>query len=159
MSDDTKPAIEADAVEAHYGSSYPAPYDKPCAEREKRALGDHFGLSDFGVNLVTLEPGVWSSQRHWHTHEDELIYVLSGEPTLVTDEGERQLRPGMCAGFPANNANGHVLINNTTERVTYLEIGSRNPDDDCHYADIDMQILKRGKGGWFSRKTGEPYAR
>jgi uncharacterized cupin superfamily protein len=157
MSDEKMPAIEAAALPARGGSSYPKPYDEPCIEREKRALGDHFGLSDFGVNLVTLAPGAWSAQRHWHTHEDELIYVLSGEPTLVTDEGATTLGPGMCAGFRASRPNGHALINNTEAPVTYLEVGSRNPEDSAYYSDIDMQILKRAKGGRFTRKNGEPY--
>ena len=99
----------------------------------------------------------WSAQRHWHTHEDEFIYILSGEPTLITDEGETRLGPGMCAGFRANEPNGHALANKSDEPVVYLEIGSRKPEDDGYYSDIDMQILKRAKGGRFTRRNGEPY--
>ena len=94
MTDNSKPAIDAMSVEAHTGSSYPAPFDADCAGREKRRLGDAFGLTQFGVNLLRLPPGQWSSQRHWHHGEDELVYVLDGEVTLVTDAGEQTLRPG-----------------------------------------------------------------
>ena len=157
MPEERKPAMPAEALPARRGSSYPKPFDQVCIEREKRALGDYFGLKDFGVNLVTLPPGAWSAQRHWHTHEDEFVYILSGEPVLITNEGETRLGPGMCAGFPANRPNGHALANKSGEPVVYLEIGSRNPEDDGYYSDIDMQILKRAKGGRFARKSGEPY--
>ncbi len=120
-------------------------------------LGDEFGLTDFGVNFMTMPPGAWSSQRHWHTHEDEFVYMLSGCLTLVTDAGETELHPGMCVGFPAGEANGHHLINKSDTPATYLEIGSRKVDDDGHYADIDMQILKRAKGGGFTHRDGTPY--
>ena len=139
------------------GSGYPKPYDGPCAEREKRALGDAFGLTDYGVNLVTLPPGAWSSQRHWHSAEDELVFVLEGEPTLVTDEGRRRMRAGMCAGFPKGEANGHHLVNETGALVVYLEVGSRRADDDVDYPDIDMRVAARGRGGVFTRKDGTPY--
>jgi uncharacterized cupin superfamily protein len=153
-----KPAtVTAAELPVKSGSSYPAPYDEPCRGRHRQVLGDVFGLDDFGVNHMTLDPGAWSSQRHWHTHEDEFVFVLSGHPTLVTDAGETLLGPGMCAGFPAGEANGHHLVNNTDEPVVYLEMGSRKADDDGHYADIDMQILQRSKGGKFTRKDGTPY--
>lgn len=157
MSDQPKPAVAAETLPAWRGSSYPKPFDEACAAREKRELGDCFGIEDFGVNLVTLPPGAWSAQRHWHTHEDEFVYILSGEPTLVTDEGETKLGPGMCAGFAAGRANGHALINKTATPVTYLEVGSRHAEDDAYYSDIDMQLLKRAKGGRFAHKNGEPY--
>jgi uncharacterized cupin superfamily protein len=151
------PALSAESMQPRRGSGYPAPLDAPCRERMKRALGDPFGLTDFGVNLVTLPPGAWSSQRHWHSHEDELIYVLSGTPTLVTDEGETPLAPGMCAGFPAGQPNGHHLVNRSSEPAVILEVGSRKAEDDGFYPDVDLQILKRGRGGRFTRKNGEPY--
>jgi uncharacterized cupin superfamily protein len=158
MSEKTAPAIAADSVPSKRGASYPAPFDQPCAARERRALGDAFGLNDFGVNLMTLPPGVWSSQRHWHSHEDEFVYVLAGNPTLVTDAGRTRLAPGMCAGFPAGAANGHHLVNETDAPVTLLEVGSRKPDDDCYYADIDMQILKRNsRDREYTRRDGTPY--
>ena len=151
-------AIAAASLSPRRGSGYPHPYSVPCAEREKRALGDAFGLTQYGVNLVVLPPGTWSSQRHWHSEEDELVYILDGHPTLVTDEGRTPLEPGMCAGFPAGNDNGHHLVNETGAPVTYLEVGSRRDNDDVDYPDIDMQVRGRGTGGRFSHKDGTPYA-
>jgi uncharacterized cupin superfamily protein len=124
------------------------------AGRMKQALGDAVGVKNFGVNLVRLEPGVWSSIRHWHTHEDEFVYVLSGEITLITDDGEQVLRPGMAAGFPAGVRNGHHLVNRTNEIVAYLEVGDRKTEDDCHYPDADLQY--RHQDGGFTRKDGTP---
>lgn len=144
-------------VPAEEGSRYPKPFDAPCRARSRRRLGDVFGLVDFGVNLLVLPPGAWSSQRHWHTREDELVYVLEGAPTLVSDEGERVLGPGDVAGFPAGRDNGHHLVNNTDDRVVVLEVGARRTDDDTYYSDIDMQILGRASGTAFTRRNGEPY--
>jgi uncharacterized cupin superfamily protein len=124
------------------------------AGRMKQVLGEAVGLKNFGVNLVRLEPGVWSSIRHWHTHEDEFVYVLSGEITLITDAGERVLRPGMAAGFPAGISNGHHLVNRTDEIVAYLEVGDRKVEDDCYYPDADLQY--RHQDGGFTRKDGMP---
>ena len=152
------PAVPAASLTSRRGSGYPAPFAAPCAGREKRALGDAFGLADYGVNLVVLPPGAWSSQRHWHSAEDELIYILDGEPTLVTDAGRTPLSPGMCAGFPAGERNGHHLINETDTPVTYLEVGSRRENDDVDYPDIDMRVVGRGRGGAFVRKDGTPYS-
>ncbi len=156
--EESKPiAVTADSVSPRIGSGYPDPFDKPCAERAKNPLGDAFGLSDFGVNLVTIPAGTWSSQRHWHSVEDEFIYILKGQPTLVTDEGETVLEPGMCAGFVAGAVNGHHLVNRTNDVVIYLEVGSRRDDDDVDYPDIDMQVKGRGYGGVFTRKDGTRY--
>lgn len=156
---DTKPAaLAATSLPLRLGSGYPYPFSEPCDEREKRALGDAFGLTDYGVNLVTLPPGAWSSQRHWHTEEDELVYILEGHPTLVTDEGRTPMEPGMCAGFPADSGNGHHLVNDSEEPVVYLEVGGRREGDDVDYPDIDMQIRGRGKGGEFEHKDGTRYA-
>jgi len=157
MPDNKPAAIEASALPMKSGSSYPSPYDEPCKQRHRQVLGDVFGLTDFGVNYMTLSPGAWSSQRHWHTHEDEFVFVLSGHPTLVTDAGETVLGPGMCTGFRAGDANGHHLVNRTEAPVAYLEIGSRKPDDDGYYSDIDMRILKRAKGGRYTHKDGTAY--
>lgn len=155
MSTDPPRAITAIDVAPLEGTSYPAPYDTPCATRLKRALGNPFGLDDFGVNMVTLPPGCWSSQRHWHSLEDEFVYVLDGSPTLVTDGGETALAPGMCAGFKAGTADGHHLVNRTDTPVTYLEIGSRKLDDDVDYPDHDLQLLKAKRGNRFTRRSGE----
>ncbi|MCP5083126.1 MAG: cupin domain-containing protein [Alphaproteobacteria bacterium] len=150
-------AVHVDSLQVTKGSGYPAPFDEPCKERARRVLGDLFDLTDFGVNIVQLAPGAWSSQRHWHSHEDEFVYILSGTPTLITDEGEQELSAGMCAGFKAGNGNGHQLVNKSQGPATYIEMGSRKADDDGHYPDIDLEILKRAKGGVFTQKNGTPY--
>lgn len=150
-------AISASLLASRVGSGYPQPYSEPCEAREKRALGDAFGLTQYGVNLVRLPPGSWSSQRHWHSAEDELVYILRGQPTLITDEGETALSPGMCAGFVAGDANGHHLVNRTDSLVEYLEVGTRTELDDVDYPDIDMQVKARGRGNPFTHKDGRPY--
>ena len=145
----TKPRATLDplTLAPRLGSRYPAPHDKAVAPREKRALGDPFDLSQFGVNHVVLPPGTWSSQRHWHEGEDEFVYVLTGTLTLVDDHGRHPLKPGMCAGFKAGNGNGHHLINEGTEPAAYLEVGTRSEEDHVRYSDIDMQAVKQ-KGKW-----------
>lgn len=133
-------------------------YAENCKTREKRALGDQFGLTQFGVNLTTLPPGCWSSLRHWHSNEDEFIFVLEGEITLVDNEGEHVLRPGMCAGFKAGVRNGHHLMNRSNLIAHYLEVGTRLGDEDVVYSDIDMKATKRAGGPYVStRKDGTPY--
>lgn len=158
MTKTNSPAIAAISVPPRRGSGYPHPFSAPCAGRVKHVLGDAFALRQYGVNLVTLPPGTWSSQRHWHSAEDEFVYILEGCPVLVTDAGRTPLAPGMCAGFPAGEANGHHLVNDTDAPVTYLEVGTRRGDDNVDYPDIDMQIAGRGTGGTFARKDGTPYA-
>lgn len=148
------PKIDPSTVPERRGSSYPSPYREASQERVRKALGDAGGLSEFGVNLTRLPPGCWSSQRHWHTHEEEFIYVLSGELVLVTDEGEQPLRAGECAAFPRNVANGHHLINRGQETAVLLEIGTRSDEDACDYPDIDLHVV--GRQG-FTRKDGTPY--
>lgn len=151
-------AIDARDVEGKVGTTYPAPFRKQVASRTKRILGDLFGLTNYGVNLVDLEPGVWSSQRHWHTHEDEFVYVVSGELTLVTDDGEQVLTAGMVAGFPAGSSNGHHLVNKSDSVASYLEVGNRIAEDECYYPDIDMKLVSDGKGGHiFTHRDGKPY--
>jgi len=127
------------------------------AGREKRALGDLFGLANFGVNLTRLFPGAVSALRHAHTKQDEFIYILQGNPVLLTDEGETQLHAGMCAGFRAASGNGHQLINRSLEEVVYLEVGDRSPGDSVSYPDDDIQaVLVDGK--WrFAHKDGTSY--
>jgi uncharacterized cupin superfamily protein len=148
--------IDVEKVPVHTGSKYPAPYDAPCATRARQRLGDAAGLSDFGVNLLRLPPGVWSSQRHWHTAEDEFVFVLEGEVVLVTDSGDEVLRPGDCAGFKAGVLDGHHLQNRSDRDVVVLEIGSRKiTEDEGEYPDIDLRFLK-GRAG-FARKNGTPH--
>jgi uncharacterized cupin superfamily protein len=151
------PKIDIAAVPVRKGSGYPSPFDAPCAERTRRRLGDAGGLRDFGVNLMTLPPGGWSSQRHWHSHEDELVYVLEGELTLVEDGGETVLRAGDCAAFPKGTGNGHHLINRSSQTAVYLEVGSRDPQDLTTCSDIDM--MSANSDGRFVHKDGTPYAR
>ena len=149
------PKIDVSSVPARKGSYYPSPFDAPCATRTRRRLGDAGGLKDFGVNLMTLPPGGWSSQRHWHSHEDEFVYVLEGELTLVEDEGSTVLRAGDCASFPKNSGNGHHMINRSATTAVYLEVGSRHPDDLATCSDIDLKSANAD--GRFVRKDGTPY--
>ncbi len=139
-------------------SVYPEPFASRMAGREKRQLGDLFGLVNFGVNLTRLAPGSVSALRHAHTRQDEFIYILQGRPTLHTDEGRTTLRPGMCAGFKAGTGNGHRLINETTEDVVYLEVGDRTPGDEGSYPDDDLKALFVAGRWQFVHKDGEPYA-
>jgi uncharacterized cupin superfamily protein len=134
---------------------YPAPFDAPCRARRRIKLGDAAGLTQFGVNLCTLPPGAWSSQRHWHTHGDELIYVVSGEVVLVTGEGEEILRAGDSAGFKAGDTDGHNFQNRSAADVVLLEIGTRSAEDAAHYSDIDLITLP-GKPG-YAHRDGTPY--
>lgn len=148
--------IAMDSAPVRVGSSYPAPYDEPCAARRRFRLGDAAGLTQFGVNLTYLPPGGWSSQRHWHTSEDEFIYVLQGEVTLVSEAGEETLRPGDCAGFNAGDPDGHHLQNRGDSEAVILEVGTRNPRSDAvHYPDIDL-IAPGGSDG-YTHRDGTPY--
>jgi uncharacterized cupin superfamily protein len=149
------PKIDVDSVSARTGSGYPAPFDAPCAGRTRRRLGDAGSLRDFGVNLMTLPPGGWSSQRHWHSDEDEFVYVLEGELKLVEDTGETLLRAGDCAAFPKGTGNGHHLINDSSVMAVYLEVGTRNPNDLTTCSDI--ALMSSNSDGRFVRKNGSPY--
>jgi uncharacterized cupin superfamily protein len=151
-------ARRAADVTPRTGTNYPEPFRARVQGRQKRALGDLFGLDQFGVNLTELAPGAWSALRHWHSHEDELVYVLVGEITLITDAGEEVLRPGECVGFKAGIADGHHLVNRTDRPVRYLEIGSRRLDvDRASYPDDDLQAQPDGRGGRrMLRKDGTP---
>jgi uncharacterized cupin superfamily protein len=138
-------------------SNYPEPFASRMAGREKRPLGDLFGLVNFGVNLTKLAPNAASSLRHAHTKQDEFIYILQGNPTLHTDEGFTVLSPGMCAGFKAGTGNGHRLVNKTSEDVVYLEVGDRTAGDEGSYPDDDLKALLV-EGKWkFVHKDGAPY--
>jgi uncharacterized cupin superfamily protein len=149
--------IELKSAPTRTGSGYPAPFDLPCAARARQCLGDAAGLTDFGVSLLRLPPGVWSSQRHWHSAEDEFVYVLEGEVVLATDSGEEVLRAGDCAGFKAGVKDGHHVQNRSSREAVVLEIGSRKPEqDEGEYSDIDMRFLK---SGGYAHKDGRPYAK
>jgi uncharacterized cupin superfamily protein len=149
------PKVDLVRAPARTGSGYPQPFDTPCATRTRQRLGDAGGLRDFGVNLMTLPPGGWSSQRHWHSHEDEFVYLLEGELVLIEDGGETLLRAGDCAAFPKGTGNGHHLINRSGAVALYLEVGTRNPDDLTTCSDIDM--MSANAGGRFVHKDGTPY--
>lgn len=139
-------------------SLYPAPFAARVAGRQKQALGDAFGLKNFGVNRTTLKPGAMSALRHWHTVQDEFIYILSGRPTLITDAGETELRPGMCMGFRGGEPDGHHLVNRSSEDVVYLEIGDRLPGDSGSYPDDDLKAVMGADGRWqMLHKDGSPY--
>ena len=148
-------AVVANEVQARNSCGYPEPYKSQCLPREKRGLGDVFGLTKVGINLTTLAPGKLSSMRHWHTHEDEFVYVLEGEVTLIEDGGETVLRAGDCAAFPKGTGNGHHLINKSKETAVYLEVGSRQPADLTTCSDIDM--MSSNADGRFVHKDGTPY--
>jgi uncharacterized cupin superfamily protein len=151
-------AVAADAVLPRTKrSSYPEPFFSRMAKREKRALGDAFGLKNFGVNLTRLAPGGESALLHRHSRQDEFVYILEGEPTLVTDRGEMKLRPGMCAGFPAQGV-AHHLVNRTNKPVAFLEIGDRTAGDEGNYPIDDLRAAQGPDGKWIcSHKDGRPY--
>lgn len=159
MPDKSKPIAitAAEAPARAKPSNYPEPFASRMVGREKRALGDLFGLTNFGVNLTRLAPNAISALRHAHSKQDEFVYVLRGSPTLYTDEGPTRLIPGMCAGFKAGTGNGHHLVNETPEDVLYLEVGDRTPGDEGSYPDDDLKAQLRD-GKWiFTHKNGSPY--
>lgn len=148
------PKVDISAVPARQGAGYPSSFDAPCAGRQR--LGDAGGLTDVGVNLTRLPAGGWSSQRHWHSDEDEFVYLIAGELTLIEDGGETVLAAGDCAAFPKGTGNGHHLVNRSARDALYLEIGTRHPDDVTVCSDIDM--MSSNADGRFVHKDGAPYA-
>jgi uncharacterized cupin superfamily protein len=152
------PKIDIASAPVNRGSTYPPPHDEPCRAREGVRLGIAAGLTQFGVNLVTLEPGAWSSQRHWHAVEDEFVWVLDGELVLIEDGGETLLQAGDCAGWKGGVKDGHHLVNRSDRPVRMLAVGTRDDADHGEYADIDMRFLpgRYSGGGGFSRKDGGP---
>ena len=147
--------IDVSAAPTRFGTGYPDPYAAPCLGRRRWRLGDAAGLSQFGVNLLRLPPGQWSSQRHWQHGEDEFVYVLEGEVVLVTDAGEEVLRAGDCAGFKAGEPDGHHFQNRSDAEAAMLEVGARTPGGDTvTYPDIDLH-LAAGEG--YHHKDGAPY--
>ncbi|NVJ69207.1 MAG: cupin domain-containing protein [Alphaproteobacteria bacterium] len=149
--------IDPSKVKELIGTQYPAPYDEPVRARGKRKLGDEAGLTQFGVNLLRLEPGVWSAQRHWHKLEDEFIYVLEGEVVLVTDSGEETLSAGDAAGFKAGEEDGHHLQNRSDKEALVLEVGTRTHNDVVQYPEADLVARMDGKPAMFTRRDGTPY--
>lgn len=158
MNDAAHPiALNAEEITALRRSSYPEPYALRMQRRTKRRLGDQFGLKNFGVNLTTIEPGGESALRHCHTLQDEFVYVLSGEVTLITNAGETVIKAGMCAGFRAGSGDAHQLVNRSNAPAQYLEVGDRTPGDDVHYPDDDIKAVLV-EGVWrFTRKDGSAF--
>ena len=151
------PKIDIAGAPVRHGTGYPPPYDEPCRDRRRWKLGDAAGLTQFGVNLLRLADGQWSSQRHWHTAEDEFVWVLEGEVVLIDDAGETVLRAGDCAGFPAGEPNGHQLVNRSGAEAVLLEVGSRRPEQDgVEYPDIDLTIPAGTRE--YHHRDGRPYA-
>lgn len=156
-----KPALDPSSLPARNSSGYPEPYRSRVLPREKRALGDAVGLTRIGINHTTLAPGTESSMRHWHTHEEEFIFVLSGEVVLRTDTGEQVLTTGMCAGFPASadgqTGDGHQLVNRSGVPAVYLEISNRDSRDQAHYPDVDLVFHGEAAAVQFTRKDGSAF--
>jgi uncharacterized cupin superfamily protein len=155
---ETRAAIEATSVvPVAKQTTYPEPFASRMGGRVKRRLGDTFGLTNFGVNLTVMAPRGSSALRHCHLRQDEFIYIVSGHPTLHTDQGYQKLSPGMCVGFKAGTGDGHRLLNETDAEVTYLEIGDRMPDDEVTYPDDDLKAVEQN-GVWkYLHADGTPY--
>jgi uncharacterized cupin superfamily protein len=151
------PKIDAQNVPVDTSKPYPEPFRQVLEGRERQRLGNAVGLDQFGVNLTRLKPGAWSSQRHWHELEDEMIYMLEGEVVLCEDGGETVLKPGDAAGWKANGGIGHCLINRSDRDAVFLEIGTRAPSDRVVYSDIDMRLEREANDRRYMRKSGEPY--
>jgi uncharacterized cupin superfamily protein len=147
--------LDLSSIPVQTGTGYPDPYAEAVNGRSRQALAQAGGLTQFGANLVELKPGAASSQRHWHTHEDEFVMVVSGELTLVTDEGETLMRAGDCAAFPAGVENGHHLVNRSWGNALFLAVGPNNPDDRASYPDIDLAYV--GTTNSYTHKDGTPY--
>lgn len=147
--------LDLSTITVDVQSSYPRPFDEPCSGQTCQRLARSQGLTQFGVNLTVIPPGGWSSQRHWHSHEDEFIWVVAGELTLVTNAGEETLRSGDCAAFKAGDPDGHHLVNRSNRPTSVLEIGNSDPRDRCDYPEIDM-IAGPGTAG-YSHRDGSPY--
>ena len=143
------------SVPVRRGTGYPAPFDRPCTERIRQPIARSQGISRFGVNLTVIPPGGWTSQRHWHSHEDEFVWILEGELTLISNDGEEILRAGDCVAFVAGEADGHHLVNRSAHPAKLLEIGNADPNDRCVYPDIDLLIEASGPG--FTHRDGSPY--
>ena len=151
------PALDPADVPEQRGSTYPEPYRSRMGDRAKRRLGDALGLTRFGVNLVTLAPGGQSALRHWHTLEDEFVWVLEGEVVLVTDAGEQVLRAGQCAGYAGGRRDAHHLLNRGDAPARYLEVGSRIDGDNAHYPDDDLMWIEAEEGVYAAHKDGRRY--
>jgi uncharacterized cupin superfamily protein len=151
------PKIDIDKLPVDTRTGYPPPYDRVVVGRERKRLGNAVGLDQFGVNLTRLKPSAASALRHWHEQEDELVFVLEGEVTLIEDDGEIVLKPGDAAGFKANSRNGHQLVNKSTRDVVYLEVGTRSKYERVDYPGVDLKVVRDDKGMRYTHENGEPY--
>ena len=151
------PKIDTAKAAMRMRSAYPGAFEKVTQGREKMVLGDVVGLTQFGVNLTRLRPGAASAHRHWHETEDEFVYILEGEATLIENGGETVLKAGDCAGFKANDSNAHCLVNKTQRDVLFLEVGTRAARDTVTYSDVDMRLERNGSDRRYLHKSGEPY--
>jgi uncharacterized cupin superfamily protein len=151
------PKIDLAALATESITNYPQPFRQVVAGRERRRLGDAVGLTQFGVNLTRLKPGAASALRHWHTSEDEFMYILEGEVVLIEDGGEVVLRPGDAAAFKAGVPNGHHLVNRSGRDAVYLEVGTRSKNERAEYPDVDLLVVRDDKGSRYTHKSGEPY--
>jgi uncharacterized cupin superfamily protein len=145
--------LDISMVPSESGGTYPRTFDEPCIAQSCQRLARFAGLTQFGVNVTVIEPRAWSSQRHWHSHEDEFVWVLEGEAVLITDSGEEILRAGDCAAFKSGEPDGHHLMNKSDSPARVLEIGTSDPKDRCTYPDIDMIADEMG----YSHRDGTPY--
>ncbi len=150
------PKLDLSRIERRRGSVYPGKLDATMNGRSSLRLGDAGGLTQFGVNLVQIEPGGMSSLRHYHMEQDEFLMMTSGTLVLVDDDGEHEMQPGDCASFPAGDPNGHHLINRTDAPATFLVVGTRTPTETAYYSDIDMMVKQDASGFAFTRKDGSP---
>jgi uncharacterized cupin superfamily protein len=153
------PKIDIASVKLEASSGYPQPYRAAVAGRSRQRLGNVVGLDQFGVNLTRLKPGSQSALRHWHTAEDEFVFIVEGTLVLCEDDGETVLEPGDAAGFKAGVANGHCLVNRSSQDAVYLEIGTRAVREQVDYPDVDLRVCKDENGLSYTHKSGEPYPR
>lgn len=150
------PKIDIETIPTRGGSSYPAPHAAQMAGRRQQKLGDAAGLTQFGANLVHLEPGALSSLRHWHDQQDEFLVVVSGQLVLRDDEGDTPLAPGDCAAFPAGDANGHHIVNLSTQEASFVVVGTRTPTETAWYSDVDLKVTVDADGMRFTTRDGQP---
>jgi uncharacterized cupin superfamily protein len=151
------PKIDVGSLPVRRGTTYPEPFARTVDGREWQSLSEFAGLTQFGVNLVRIKPGAASSQRHWHEHEDEFVYMVEGELVLIEDEGETLVKPGDAAGFKAAVPNGHHLVNRTDRDAVFLVVGTRATRERCHYPDIDLVHQQDGDRYRLTHRSGAPY--
>ncbi len=153
----SKTVLNISELNVRSGSGYPEHYAKAVKGRSNVALGNPFGLTQFGVNITTLEPGAWSSQRHWHLNEDELVVALEGDMVIVDENGRHPFKQGQCMGWKANTPNAHCIVNESVKSVKFLIVGTRVETEEAHYPDIDMHYRRDEKGPRFHRKDGSSF--